>query len=139
MNKKQATALPPAPKAENAQAVELATESLQAATPADNKWAEFIQLMNNATDEDKDQLREVLDLNKTHTRVRKNTANNQQVRNTVKAFGEVTHTPEFMPDPPSRIAERGPEAIVIWKNRWLEGNGNNLSEFDLDQISTAHQ
>jgi hypothetical protein len=54
----------------------------------------------------------------------------------VKAFGEVTHLPDFIPDPPSRIKDRGPEATTIWQNRWLEGNGNNLSEFDLDQIDS---
>ena len=135
MNKKQAAAPPPAPQMEAAQPVEMALEPAeQPAVTAD----QLAELIGRASEEIKSKIRSKLDLDKTHARVRKNTANNQQVRNTVKAFGEVTHTPDFIPAPPSRIAQRGPEAVAIWKNRWLEGNGNNLSEFDLDQISEAH-
>ena len=39
--------------------------------------------------------------------------------------------------PPSRISERGPEAEIVWRTRWAEGNGNNLNEYDLDQIAAA--
>ena len=70
-----------------------------------------------------------------YTRRRPRTHNETQ--NTVAAFGEVTHTPDFMPAPPSRISERGPEAEIVWRTRWAEGNGNNLNEYDLDQIAAA--
>ena len=135
MNKKQAAAPPPAPQMEAAQPVEMALEPAEKPEVTADQIAELI---GSASEEIKSKIRSKLDLDKTHARVRKNTANNQQVRNTVKAFGEVTHAPDFIPAPPSRIAQRGPEAVAIWKNRWLEGNGNNLSEFDLDQISEAH-
>ena len=120
---------------EAAQPVEMALEPAEKPEVTADQIAELI---GSASEEIKGKIRSKLDLDKTHARVRKNTANNQQVRNTVKAFGEVTHTPDFIPAPPSRIAQRGPEAVAIWKTRWLEGNGNNLSEFDLDQISEAH-
>ena len=135
MNTKQAAAPPPAPQMEAAQPVEMALEPAEKPEVTADQIAELI---GSASEEIKSKIRSKLDLDKTHARVRKNTANNQQVRNTVKAFGEVTHTPDFIPAPPSRIAQRGPEAVAIWKTRWLEGNGNNLSEFDLAQISAAH-
>ena len=138
MNKKQAAAPPPAPQMEAAQPVEMALEPAEKSEVATDRAAELIELLSGSDEEVRRKIRSILDLDKTHARVRKNTANNQQVRNTVKAFGEVTHTPDFIPAPPSRIAQRGPEAVAIWKTRWLEGNGNNLSEFDLDQISEAH-
>ena len=138
MNKKQAAAPPPAPQMEAAQPVEMALEPGEKSEVATDRAAELIELLSGSNEEVRRKIRSILDLDKTHARVRKNTANNQQVRNTVKAFGEVTHTPDFIPAPPSRIAQRGPEAVAIWKTRWLEGNGNNLSEFDLDQISEAH-
>ena len=138
MNKKQAAAPPPAPQMEAAQPVEMALEPAEKSEVATDRAAELIELLSGSNEEVRRKIRSILDLDKTHARVRKNTANNQQVRNTVKAFGEVTHTPDFIPAPPSRIAQRGPEAVAIWKTRWLEGNGNNLSEFDLDQISEAH-
>ena len=137
MNKKQAAAPPPAPQMEAAQPVEMALEPAEKSEVATDRAAELIELLSGSDEEVRRKIRSILDLDKTHARVRKNTANNQQVRNTVKAFGEVTHAPDFMPAPPSRIAQRGPEAVAIWKNRWLEGNGNNLREFDLDQISEA--
>jgi len=76
-----------------------------------------------------------LDLDKTHTRQRKSNTTNSQVRNTVKAVGEVTHADGFVPAPPSRIAERGPEAVRVWTERWLDNNGDNLSEYDLDHMA----
>ena len=106
----------------------------QESTPPSVTADQIAEVIAAASEDVKEKIRMRLDLNKTHTRAKRNKFTNQQVRNTVKAFGEVTHAPDFVPDPPSRIAERGPEATMIWKNRWLEGNGNNLSEYDLDQI-----
>jgi len=108
----------------------------QEPTPPSVTADQIAEVIAAASEDVKEKIRIRLDLNKTHARAKRNKFNNQQVRNTVKAFGEVTHTPDFIPDPPSRIKDRGPEATTIWQNRWLEGNGNNLSEFDLDQISS---
>ena len=111
----------------------------EAAAPRLNP-SNVVQQFINASDEEKEKIRIALDLNKTHARQRRGRATNNDVSNTAKAFGEVTHQPDFIPDPPDRIAQRGIEAVEIWKNRWLEGNGNNLSEYDLDQIAAAaHQ
>ena len=111
----------------------------EAAAPRLNP-SNVVQQFVNASDEEKEKIRIALDLNKTHARQRRGRTTNNDVRNTAKAFGEVTHHPDFIPDPPDRIAQRGIEAVEIWKNRWLEGNGNNLSEYDLDQIAAAaHQ
>jgi len=45
--------------------------------------------------------------------------------------------PGFVPSPPARVSDRGPEAVQIWTDRWLDNNGDNLSEFDLDQIAES--
>ena len=111
----------------------------EAAAPRLNP-SNVVQQFIDASDEEKEKIRIALDLNKTHARQRRGRVTNNDVRNTAKAFGEVTHHPDFIPAPPDRIAQRGPEACETWKNRWLEGNGNNLSEYDLDQIAAAaHQ
>ena len=47
------------------------------------------------------------------------------------------HMPGFVPSPPARVSDRGPEAVQIWTDRWLDNNGDNLSEFDLDQIAES--
>ena len=96
--------------------------------------ADVAAIIASADESVKEQVRIALDLNKTHARKKVRPRTHNETQNTVAAFGEVTHTPDFMPDPPSRIADRGPEAIVVWKTRWAEGNGNNLNEYDLDQI-----
>ena len=96
---------------------------------------QIAQLILKGSDDTKAAIRKALDLDKTHTRQRKSNTTNSQVRNTVKAVGEVTHADGFVPDPPSRIAERGPEAVRIWTERWLDNNGDNLSEYDLDHMA----
>ena len=114
------------------------TQELPAAAPAPEVSVtadQIAEVIAAASEGVKEKIRMRLDLNKTHARAKKRPMTNQQVRNTVKAFGEVSHIDGFVPDPPSRIADRGPEAVDIWKTRWIEGNGNNLSEYDLDQIA----
>ena len=101
---------------------------------------QIADLILKGSDETKNAIRKALDLDKTHTRQRKSPVTNSQVRNHVRAVGEVTHAPGFVPDPPSRIKDRGEEAVRIWQDRWLDNNGDNLSEYDLDQLAaTAHQ
>mgnify|MGYP003639601298 FL=1 len=102
---------------------------------------QIAQLILKGSDDTKAAIRKALDLDKTHARVRKNkNQTNSQVRNTVKAIGEVTHIDGYVPDPPGRISDRGPEAIRIWQERWLDSNGDNLSEYDLDHMSLeAHE
>ena len=102
---------------------------------------QIAQLILKGSDDTKAAIRKALDLDKTHARVRKNkNQTNSQVRNTVKAIGEVTHADNYVPDPPGRISDRGPEAIRIWQERWLDSNGDNLSEYDLDHMSLeAHE
>ena len=102
---------------------------------------QIAQLILKGSDDTKSAIRKALDLDKTHARVRKNkNQTNSQVRNTVKAIGEVTHIDGYVPDPPGRISDRGPEAIRIWQERWLDSNGDNLSEYDLDHMSLeAHE
>ena len=101
---------------------------------------QIADLILKGSDETKNAIRKALDLDKTHTRQRKSPITNSQVRNHVRAVGEVTHEPSFVPEPPSRIADRGEEAVRIWQDRWLDNNGDNLSEYDLDQLAaTAHQ
>ena len=101
---------------------------------------QIADLILKGSDETKNAIRKALDLDKTHTRQRKSPITNSQVRNHVRAVGEVTPEPGFVPDPPSRIKERGEEAVRIWTERWLDNNGDNLSEYDLDQLAaTAHQ
>ena len=117
---------------EEAQELPAAATAPTASVTAD----QIADLIADASESVKEKIRTRLDLNKTHARAKKRPMNNQQVRNTVKAFGEVSHVDTFIPDPPSRIADRGEEAVEIWKNRWIEGNGNNLSEYDLDQIAS---
>lgn len=117
---------------QEAQKVTAATAPPTVSVTAD----QIAEVIANASDDVKEKIRVRLDLNKTHARAKKRPMNNQQVRNTVKAFGEVSHVDGFVPDPPSRITERGQEAVDIWRNRWIEGNGNNLSEYDLDQIAS---
>ena len=107
----------------------LASDVAQALT-----GAEVATIIASADESVKEQVRIALDLNKTHARKKVRPRTHNETQHTVAAFGEVTHKPDFMPDPPSRIADRGPEAIVVWKTRWAEGNGNNLNEYDLDQI-----
>lgn len=120
-------------------------EVVQDATPVEAPTAsvtpdQIADLILKGSDETKNAIRKALDLDKTHIRQRKSPVNNSQVRNHVRAVGEVTHAPGFVPDPPSRIADRGEEAVRIWTDRWLDNNGDNLSEYDLDQLaSTAHQ
>ena len=96
---------------------------------------QIAQLILKSSDQTKAAIRKALDLDKTHTRKRKSNTTNSQVRNTVKAVGEVTHADGFVPAPPSRIAERGPEAVRVWTERWLDNNGDNLSEYDLDHMA----
>ena len=101
---------------------------------------QIAELILKGSDETKNAIRKALDLDKTHTRQRKSPITNSQVRNHVRAVGEVTHEPGLVPDPPSRSTERGEEAVRIWTERWLDNNGDNLSEYDLDQLAaTAHQ
>jgi len=121
-------------------------EIAQSAAPVAEKAPEvtpdqIAQLILKGSDDTKSAIRKALDLDKTHARVRKNkNQTNSQVRNTVKAIGEVTHIDGYVPDPPGRISDRGPEAIRIWKERWLDSNGDNLSEYDLDHMSLeAHE
>ena len=135
MNKKNTPNMDLSEAMEAEAALAPAVATPQEATPPSVTAAQIAEVIAAASDDVKEKIRIRLDLNKTHARARKNKVNNQQVRNTVKAFGEVTHAPDFVADPPSRIKERGQEAVDIWKNRWLEGNGNNLSEYDLDQIA----
>jgi len=114
---------------------EMATSSTPAQSESASVTPDMIaQLILKGSDETKDAIRKALDLDKTHTRQRRSKTTNSQVRNHVRAVGEVTHVPGFVPDPPSRIKDRGPEAVRIWTERWLDDNGNNLSEYDLDQI-----
>ena len=121
-------------------------EIAQSAAPVAEKAPEvtpdqIAQLILKGSDDTKSAIRKALDLDKTHARVRKNkNQTNSQVRNTVKAIGEVTHIDGYVPDPPGRISDRGPEAIRIWKERWLDDNGDNLSEYDLDHMALeAHE
>jgi hypothetical protein len=137
--------MPPQKKQEHTLPNELA-EVVQDATPVEEPPAasvtpdQIADLILKGSDETKNAIRKALDLDKTHTRQRKSPVTNSQVRNHVRAVGEVTHAPGFVPDPPSRIKDRGEEAVRIWTERWLENNGDNLSEYDLDQIAeTAHQ
>ena len=114
------------------------TQELPAAAPAPEVSVtadQIAEVIAAASEDVKEKIRMRLDLNKTHARAKKRPMTNQQVCNTVKAFGEVSHIDGYVPDPPSRISDRGPEAVDIWKTRWIEGNGNNLSEYDLDQIA----
>jgi hypothetical protein len=99
--------------------------------------ADVARIIASADESVKEQVRIALDLNKTHARKKVRPRTHNETQNTVAAFGEVTHTPDFMPVPPSRISERGPEAEIVWRTRWAEGNGNNLNEYDLDQIAAA--
>ena len=99
--------------------------------------ADVARIIASADESVKEQVRIALDLNKTHARKKVRPRTHNETQNTVAAFGEVTHTPDFMPAPPSRISERGPEAEIVWRTRWAEGNGNNLNEYDLDQIAAA--
>tara|TARA_R100001086_G_scaffold16149_1_gene7949 strand:+ start:629 stop:1042 length:414 start_codon:yes stop_codon:yes gene_type:complete len=117
-------------------------EAAKATTPAPVKEEaasvtpdQIAQLILKGSDETKDAIRKALDLDKTHTRQRRSKVTNSQVRNHVRAVGEVTHLPGFVPAPPARISDRGSEAVRIWTDRWLENNGDNLSEYDLDQIA----
>ena len=136
--------MPTAKKTEHTLPEQLA-EVVQDATPVEQPTAtvtpaQIADLILKGSDETKNAIRKALDLDKTHTRQRKSPVTNSQVRNHVRAVGEVTHAPGFVPDPPSRIKERGEEAVRIWTDRWLDNNGDNLSEYDLDQIAaTAHQ
>ena len=101
---------------------------------------QIAQLILKGSDDTKAAIRKALDLDKTHARVRKNkNQTNSQVRNTVKAIGEVTHIDDYVPDPPGRISDRGPEAVRIWQERWLDSNGDNLSEYDLDHMALEAQ
>ena len=100
---------------------------------------QIAELILKGSDETKNAIRKALDLDKTHTRQRKSPITNSQVRNHVRAVGEVTHEPGFVPDPPSRIKERGEEAVRIWTERWLDNNGDNLSEYDLDHLAATAQ
>ena len=101
---------------------------------------QIAQLILKGSDDTKSAIRKALDLDKTHARVRKNkNQTNSQVRNTVKAIGEVTHADNYVPDPPGRISDRGPEAVRIWQERWLDNNGDNLSEYDLDHMALEAQ
>ena len=136
--------MPTAKKTEHTLPEQLA-EVVQDATPVEQPTAsvtpdQIADLILKGSDETKNAIRKALDLDKTHTRQRKSPVTNSQVRNHVRAVGVVTHAPGFVPDPPSRIKERGEEAVRIWTERWLDNNGDNLSEYDLDQIAaTAHQ
>jgi|TARA_R100001443_G_scaffold1218_2_gene4686 hypothetical protein len=136
--------MPTAKKTEHTLPEELA-EVVQDATPVEAPTAsvtpdQIVDIIVRGSDDTKNAIRKALDLDKTHTRQRKSPVTNSQVRNHVRAVGEVTHAPGFVPDPPSRIKDRGEEAVRIWQDRWLDNNGDNLSEYDLDQIAaTAHQ
>ena len=136
--------MPTAEKTEHTLPEELA-EVVQDATPVEAPPAsvtpdQLVDIIVRGSDDTKNAIRKALDLDKTHTRQRKSPVTNSQVRNHVRAVGEVTHAPGFVPDPPSRIKDRGEEAVRIWQDRWLDNNGDNLSEYDLDQIAaTAHQ
>jgi hypothetical protein len=118
-----------------------ATEAAQTAKPAPKDDAASVtpeqvaQLILKGSNETKEAIRKALDLDKTHTRQRRSKVTNSQVRNHVRAVGEVTHIPGFVPSPPARVSDRGPEAVQIWTDRWLDNNGDNLSEYDLDQIA----
>ena len=118
-------------------------EAAQTAKPAPKDDAASVtpeqvaQLILKGSDETKQAIRKALDLDKTHTRQRRSKVTNSQVRNHVRAVGEVTHLPGFVPSPPARVSDRGPEAVQIWTDRWLDNNGDNLSEFDLDQIAES--
>ena len=39
------------------------------------------------------------------------------------------------PAAPAASPERGPEAVRVWTERWLDNNGDNLSEYDLDHMA----
>ena len=93
-------------------------EAAQTAKPAPKEDAASVtpehvaQLILKGSDETKQAIRKALDLDKTHTRQRRSKVTNSQVRNHVRAVG-------------------------IWTDRWLDNNGDNLSEFDLDQIAES--
>tara|TARA_R100001079_G_scaffold25651_1_gene12897 strand:- start:5081 stop:5500 length:420 start_codon:yes stop_codon:yes gene_type:complete len=96
---------------------------------------QIAQLILKGSEDTKAAIRKALDLDKTHSRQRKSQTTNSQVRNTVRAIGEVTHAEGFIPAPPSRITDRGPEAVRVWTERWFDNNGDNLSEYDLDHMA----
>ena len=96
---------------------------------------QIAQLILKASDATKAAIRKGLDLESTHARERKSPTTNSQVRNTVRAIGEVTHIEGYMPSPPSRISDHGPEAVAVWEQRWKDNNGDNLSEYDLDHMA----
>ena len=96
---------------------------------------QIAQLILKGSDATKTAIRKALDLDHTHTRESKSAMTNSQVRNTVRAIGEVTHIEGYMPSPPSRISDHGPEAVAVWEQRWKDNNGDNLSEYDLDHMA----
>ena len=55
---------------------------------------QIADLILKGSDETKNAIRKALDLDKTHTRQRKSPITNSQVRNHVRAVGEVTHEPK---------------------------------------------
>lgn len=110
----------------------------EAAAPESSQNADdvvnvIINAMNN-NEELQEKLRVALDINNTHARQKRIKRTVSDARQVAAAYGEVTHAPDFVADPPGRIAERGADAVATWKQRWLEGNGNNMSEYDLDQL-----
>ena len=110
----------------------------EAAAPESSQNADdvvnvIINAMNN-NEELQEKLRVALDINNTHARQKRIKRTVSDARQVAAAYGEVTHAPDFGADPPGRITERGADAVATWKQRWLEGNGNNMSEYDLDQL-----
>tara|TARA_R100000664_G_scaffold9269_2_gene15501 strand:+ start:6573 stop:6992 length:420 start_codon:yes stop_codon:yes gene_type:complete len=110
----------------------------EAAAPESSQNADdvvnvIINAMNN-NEELQEKLRVALDINNTHARQKRIKRTVSDARQVAAAYGEVTHAPDFVADPPGRITERGADAVATWKQRWLEGNGNNMSEYDLDQL-----
>ena len=90
--------MPTAKKTEHTLPEQLA-EVVQDATPVEQAPAasvtpdQIADLILKGSDETKNAIRKALDLDKTHTRQRKSPVTNSQVRNHVRAVGEVTHAP----------------------------------------------
>ena len=110
----------------------------EAAAPASNKNADdvVIVIINamNDNEELQEKLRGAVDVNNTHSRQKRIKRTVSDARQVAAAYGEVTPAPDFVADPPGRISERGPDAVATWQRRWLEGTGNNMSEYDLDPL-----
>ena len=101
----------------------------------------FISLLDQASPEQKSDIAKKLGTSKLSLEAKrkryKQQMNNAAARQFVMANGDMIRSdPDYLPDPPEDVAEKGQAAVDEWHEKWLDGAGmSRRARADLDVLA----